>query len=206
MADFDNIQANDDFHLQALLMSKVVQRVLQQKGGIKIYGNPSLLKKPIVSFMKRIRVAGLNKFSEKTYISYINFFRKDDDLKKDAPVGAMVIYVPEFFVYNLMHQMEYPVDHEGDYTALEDATGAFCNLIAGSYKNGLKQMGYEELVMSHFSTAINDVFDGVPYDGQAEELYEISFELRGGEKGLVVDLSMGPIENEKGGFLDVYLK
>lgn len=182
-----------EFYIQALLLAKVVERILSRKAGIDLSKPPRLELKPITEFVRRMRVSGLLKFNERTYIAAINLFKTEEDSEQHKAVGAIVLYIPETYVAKLFRELEYPsVIDEDDQEALLDACGTFCNLIAGNFKSGLTQLGYQELVMSHFSSYKNEVLNGVIYDPKQTRLYEISFEIRG-EKRIVADLTMGPI-------------
>lgn len=183
------------FYVQALLLSKVVERILSKRAGIFLSSRPQMERGNIVSFMKKMRINGLTKFDEKTFISYVNYFRKESDMDKGNAAGAVIVYIPETYVYRLMHKLDYPVEDETDISGLLDACGTFCNLVAGNFKNGLTQIGYQELVMSHFSSHENSVFNGIPFDNNEEEYFQISFEIER-EKRIVVDLTLGDIGHE----------
>ena len=77
-------------------------------------------------------------------------------------------------------------------TLLEDACGTFCNLIAGNFKSGLTQLGYVELIMSHFSGFQNEILNGVEFHPSQKQMYEINYEIEG-EKRIVTELCMGPV-------------
>ena len=77
-------------------------------------------------------------------------------------------------------------------SAMIDAAGTLCNLIAGNFKAGLRQLGYIELVMSHFSGYENSILEGVEFSADQKEMYEIQFEI-GGSKKIIVELSMASV-------------
>lgn len=182
----------DRFHLQAMMLAEVVRRILQKKGDIVLSSKPTIEKRNITEFRKRMRVTSITKFDEKTYISTVNFFDDEKAMEKNKALGAIVLYIPESYVVKLLKELGYPVFDEEDGGLLEDACGTFCNLLAGNFNTGLTQLGYKELTMSHFSTYQNDVVAGVPFSPDQKDLYEINFEI-GGVKRLVVDLTLGSI-------------
>ena len=182
----------DEFYIQALLLAEVVKRILLSKGNIQLTSKPSLEKKPVTEFVKRMRASGLSKFEERTYIGTVNFYRNAADQNLNKAVGVIVVYIPESQIVYLLNDIGYPVDNEEDTMALEDACGSFCNVVAGNFKSGLAQLGYKELEMSHFSSYQNDVVDGVDYAVEQPNIYEITFERRGVVK-LKADINMGQL-------------
>lgn len=189
------VRDHNPFYIQALVLAKVVEKILIQKAGLRLSSRPLIKTRPIVSFMDRIRVSGLEKFDQKTLVSVVNFYRDRAEETSGKAVGAVILYVSEDYAYRLIRQLDYPIDGSNDDEGVIDGCGAFCNLIAGNFKNGLTKIGYQDLVMSHFLTYENSAVDGVPYDGQQKELYEVIFEI-GGIRRIVVDLTMGVIRNE----------
>jgi hypothetical protein len=75
---------------------------------------------------------------------------------------------------------------------LEDACGTFLNIVSAKFKEGMIQLGYRELVMSHFVSFQNEAINGIEYDPKQKEKYEISFEI-GGYKRIVFELTMGNV-------------
>jgi len=186
-----NVEQTDNDQ-QVAVLAEIVKRILIRRGNIELSDKPKVVKKAIVEFRKRIRVNGLEKFNDKTLISTINFYKNDEDLEADKAIGALIVYLAEDYVVQLLQSLQYPVIDDEDQEALDDACGTFCNLLAGNFKSGLTQLGYQELSMSHFSTFQNDVVNGVNYHYGEKHLTEISFEVRG-YKCIVVDLTMGPL-------------
>ncbi len=181
---------HDEFYIHALLLSEVVKRILMSKGDIHLTSKPTLEKKSVTEFVKRMRVSGLTKFDERTYLSTVNFYRNVSDQEAEKSAGVIIIYIPETQIVHLLNDIGYPVHNEEDTVALEDACGSFCNLVAGTFKSGLTQLGYKELEMSHFSSYQNEIVDGVEYAPEVPFVYEITFERRG-EIKLKADINMG---------------
>jgi len=181
-----------EFYLQGLMLAEVVKRILVRKAEIEISSKPSFVLQPVTEFMKRMRVSGLSKFDGRVYMSSINYFVDQAQLEKNKAIGTIVIYVPEIHAVKLLNRIGYPVKDEGDEEGIEDACGSLCNLIAGNFKSGLTQLGYQELVMSHFSVFQNEVINGLPYCNERPQVYEIGFPIQGVKK-IAVDLNMGNI-------------
>jgi hypothetical protein len=182
----------DEFYVQALLLAEVFRRILRRQGALVLSKKPDIVLKPIVEFRKRIRVSGLSKFDEKTFIAHINFYRNQEDMAKHKALGALIIYIPESYVVYLFQSLDYPVDDEDDIESIQDACGSLCNQIAGNFRAGLVQLGYQDVEMSPFFASQNDVVDGVEYCADHPELYELSFYIKN-QKRVIVDLNMGPI-------------
>ena len=186
------LEGMDENLVQALMMAEVVKRVLLKRAEIRLYQKPAIQKKEIVEFRQRMRVSGVTKFQDKTYIATVNFYKNAKDLMSQFPVGALVLYVPETYVDILMKKLQYPVFDLDDEEQLKDACGTFCNLIAGNFNTGLISLGYSQLEMSHFSTYENDILNGVEIPADQKYFYEISFTIDG-EVKIVIDYIMGPI-------------
>ena len=186
----------DEFYLQALMLSEVVKRILKQKAEMRLSRKPVLELTPISEFMKRMRVSSFEKFDETTYISTVNFYATEQDLQINKSLGAIIVYIPESFLVYLFNDMGYPSLDEDDQDAMEDACGTFCNLVAGNFKAGLTQLGYKELVMSHFSSFTNEIINGVDFDPAQTEKYEIRFEVAA-RKSIFVDLTLATIPKEE---------
>lgn len=189
------VREHDPFYIQALVLSKVVERILLKKADLRLSARPAIEKRPIVHFMKRIRINGLEKFDRKTYVSVVNYYRNREDERVHKAAGAVILYVAEEYVPLLLPRLDYLLEGYDDQEGMVDGCGAFCNLIAGNFKNGLSKIGYQELTMSNFSTHENYVVDGVEYDPRQTGIYEISFQIDGIRR-IVVDLTMGPIDHE----------
>lgn len=188
-----DVKPSDPFYTQAVLLTKVIERLLQQKGRLYLSAKPQIRKVAIIEFMKRMRVWGLEKFQGTTYISTVIFYKDEKKLKKDEALGVLVIYIEEEYVNYLLDRMEYPIEDAYDTEALMDACGTLANLIAAKFKSGLVQIGLKDLAMSHFSSYRDQILNGVPYDRHQKSKYEISFEIKG-VKRLVADLTLGPLD------------
>jgi hypothetical protein len=182
----------DEFYVQALLLAEVFRRILRRQGALVLSKKPDIVLKPVVEFRKRMRVAGLPKFEEKTFIAYINFYRDEEDMAKHKALGVLILYIPEIYVVYLFQSLDYPVDDEDDIESIQDACGSLCNQIAGNFRAGLVQLGYQDIAMSHFLASQNDVVDGVEFCLEHTELYELSFYIKN-QKRVIMDFNMGPI-------------
>jgi len=182
----------NEFYVQSLLLSETIKRILKKKARIILSKKPTFKLIPIVEYMGRMRVSSLEKFNGPTYISCINFYINQKEMEKRNELGTLIIYIGENYIVNLFKKLGYPGIDEENYEVLEDACGTFCNIIAGKFREGLTQLGYVELGMSHFSSYRNEIFEGVAFDLNEEQKYEMSFEIFG-KKCIMADLTMGSI-------------
>ena len=188
----DNINKPEDLKVQSILLGEVVRRILKKRAEIELSSKPIFEIKPITEFKKRLRATALGKFEGTTYIASVNFYTDQENMDKGKSIGAVIIYVAEEYIAKLLQKFNYPISDEDDQEALQDACGTLCNLIAGNFKSGLTQLGYIELFMSHYSTYLNEVVNGIPYSSFETDLYEISFDIAG-KKRIVAELTMGAV-------------
>ena len=188
----EEIKEPDENYVQSMLLAEVVKRIILKKAEIKLSRKPTFELKPISEFMKRMRVSSFEKFNEPTYISTVNFYETEEDMEKHRVLGTLVLYIGQEFLIRLFSELDYPYIDEDDQATLEDACGTFCNLIGGNFKSALIQLGYKELVMSHFSSYTNEVIDGVEYNTKQTQKSEIGFEI-GGKKRIIADLILAAV-------------
>ena len=182
----------DEFYIQVLLLAEVIKRILDRKASIFLSRVADFNLKPIIEFKNRMRVSGIEKFDGVTYISVVYFYINEDLMKQNQPVGTLIIYMEDEYVEEFLRKLDYPKIDEDDQDAVEDACGTICNLIAGNYKSGLTQLGYQELMMSHFMSYRGEVINGVEYDRTQKQKYEICFEIKN-QRRIVAELVMGKI-------------
>ncbi len=185
----------DNLRAMAIVLAGAVRKVFEKRG-VKFTSRPILERKPVVEFMKRMRVFGMEKFPSPTYISTINFFISKKEMDKKEALGVIALYIEQDFMARLIKLLNYPQIDEDDEEQVKDAGGAICNLIGGQFKTDLSLMGFWELEMSHFSSYRNSAAMGVPFYHKVLEKFELSFYLKG-EKRLVMEISMGPIPRVK---------
>ena len=191
----DSPQPNvsDPFYVQGILLAEVIKRILNRRANIQLAKiETDLALKPITEFMGRMRVSSIEKFDSTTYISTINFYKSEKDQVRQRTLGAIVVYIEGKYIAELLKRMDYPIEDPRDEETLLDGCGTIGNLIAGNFKSGLTQLGYAELVMSHFSSFRNEVLEGVSYDIDQQHKYEVTTRIDG-VKRMVTDLTMGEI-------------
>ncbi len=186
----DNAQ---ELFTQAIHLAEVVKKILKNTGRVNLSSNPFLERKSIVEFMGRMRIFGMEKFDNPTYIAVVNYYADRQNLEQKKALGALVCYVEQDYVARLVRLLQYPrLEDDEDEEALKDASGTLCNLFAGQFKSEISKLGYIELQMSAFESFRNSSESGVAFCSGQTEKYEISFEIEG-FKRLVVDLTMGAV-------------
>lgn len=175
-----------------LALAAAVKKVFFEKSERKFSSEPTIQKKVIIQFVRRMRIDAMEKFNTTTFLSAIHFYKDENARKKDDPVGLIIVYIERIFVPEMLRLLKYPyIDYDNDDEVL-DGIGAITNLIAGFLKRELGRLGYIDLEMSHFRSAINSVLDGLEYCKTQNEKYEISFDIDG-VKRMVIELVMDPI-------------
>ena len=193
MPQSDNSQ---ELFTLAISLAEVIKTMFKKTGQTALSADPALEKRPIIEFMRKMRVFGMEKFENPTFIASINYYLNVKDMEDHRAVGAVIIYIEQGFVGKLLRLLHYPIIDEEDEDVLKDACGTLCNVIAGQFKVEIVKLGYNDLEMSHFSSYKNSAFQGIEFDAQQKEKYELSFFISD-EKRLVVEMTMGPLPHMK---------
>ncbi len=176
----------------ALALAAAVKKVFYEKSEQKFSSEPTIEKRAIIQFVNRMRIDAMEKFNTTTFLSVIHYYKDNAALKNNEPIGLIIVYIERTFVPEMLRLFKYPyIDYDDDDEVL-DGIGAISNLIAGYFKKELARLGYADLEMSHFRTAINSVLDGVEYSKDQTDKFEISFEIDD-KKRMVVEMLMSPL-------------
>jgi len=117
-------------------------------------------------------------------------------MKRNKVWGALVVYVEEIMVPEMLKTLKYPEVDVLKEDRLKDACGTLANLIAGGFKNEMKALGFPDMEMSHFTNYRNSALVGVDFYKNQAHKYVLDF-MFGGVKRLVLELTMGPIPIKK---------
>ena len=180
----------------AQTLNQCVTDLIKERSDLKFTKDPEVKRKNIIEYQGRMRVDGMEKFGEPTFISTVNYYASAADMQQGKTLGALVVYVEQGYIVQLLKKMKYPLANDEDENEMKDCCGTLCNIIAGRFKSAVSAMGYVELEMSHFSNYKNSAFNGVDFNYNEWDKYEISFFLEG-EKRLVVEMTMGIIPKAK---------
>ena len=183
---------SEDIFTMASALTAAVKKVFFEKSEKKFSAEPLIERKAIVQFVQRMRVDGMEKFNATTLISAVQFYKNSETLQKDNPAGVIIVYIERTFVPEMLRLFKYPYIDYDDNDEVLDGIGAIVNLISGYFKAELARLGYIDLEMSPFKSAVNNVLDGVSYCKSQYEKYEINFEIEG-KKRMVVELVMDPL-------------
>ena len=183
---------SEDLFTMTLSLSAAVKKVFFEKSENKFSSEPVIGKKIIIQFVNRMRVDAMEKFNSTTLLSMVHFYKNSAALEKNDPVGLIIVYIERDFVPELLRLLKYPyIDYENEIEVL-DGIGTITNLIAGYFKKELARLGYIDLEMSAFKSAMNTVLDGVEYCKEQTRKYEIGFEIND-QKRLVVEMVMNAL-------------
>ncbi|MBI3601981.1 MAG: hypothetical protein HY209_03715 [Candidatus Omnitrophica bacterium] len=190
-------KSNAELLTMARALSMAVKKVFFEKSETRFSGEPIIEEKRITQFVNRMRVDAMEKFNVTTFLSAVHYYKDTAALEKNDPVGLIVVYIERTFVPEMLRLLRYPyIDYDHDDEVL-DGAGAIANLIAGYFKKELSRLGYIDLEMSHFKSAINSVLDGIEYCKGQTHKYELSFSIED-QKRLAVEMVMGPLPKMSG--------
>lgn len=183
---------SEEVFTMVLGLSAAVKKVFFERSESKFSAEPLIEKKPIVQFVNRMRIDAMEKFNSTTFLSAVHFYRNAQAMEKEAPLGVIVVYIERTFVPEMLRLFKYPyIDYDNDDEVL-DGIGAVANLIAGFFKIELGRLGYIDLEMSHFRSAVNSVLDGLEYNKNQLHKHELSFEIDG-KKRMAIDVVIEPL-------------
>ena len=184
---------NSELESFANLLVKAIREMFWERAELKFSAMPKLERKNIIEYEKRMRVDGMEKFNHNpTFISTVNFYASELDMKKNKTLGALITYVEQSYIVELLKMLKYPPADDENEDAMKDCCGTLCNIIAGRFKSEVVAAGYIELEMSHFSNFRNTSFRGIDFCFNEFDKYEISFEIKGAKR-LVVEMTMGTV-------------
>lgn len=183
---------SEEVFTMVLALSAAVKKVFFERSESKFSSEPLIEKKPIVQFVNRMRIDAMEKFNSTTFLSAVHFYRNAQAMGKEPPLGVVIIYIERTFVPEMLRLFKYPyIDYDNDDEVL-DGIGAVANLIAGFFKIELGRLGYIDLEMSHFRSAINSVLDGLEYSKSQLFKHEVNFEIDG-VKRMAIDVVIEPL-------------
>ncbi len=171
----------------ALALTAAVKKIFYEKTATTFTGEPKMVKKPIIHFVRRMRVDAMEKFNTTTVFSVVEFAPNEEGLHKQAYMVSLIIYLEQKFLPEFLRLLQYPYIDSDDEEEVKDGCGTIANLIGGQYKRELAQLGYKDMMMSPFESHINSAMDGVGIPDGPTEKYEISFEIEGAKR-LVVEM------------------
>ncbi|MDE1921591.1 MAG: response regulator [Candidatus Omnitrophica bacterium] len=171
----------------ALALSAAVKKIFFEKSETTFSGEPLLSKKAITQFAHRMRVDAMEKFNATTVCAAVHFAASQEDLDRQEYMLMLVVYLEQRFLPEFLRMLQYPYIDFDEVDEVKDGCGTLANLIAGQYKREMIQLGYKDLMMSHFESFINAAPDGLGIPKGLTDKYEISFEVEG-TKRLVVEL------------------
>lgn len=179
----------------SLALTAAIKKTLFERSETKFSQEPVIEKKPIIQFVKRMRIDALEKFNQTSVFSAVHFY-VDEGADKSRPCGVIIIYVEQKFVPELLRLLKYPyVDYDDD-NEVKDGCGAILNLIAGQFKKEISGLGYVDLEMSYFKSFINTAADGIEFPSDQNQKYEISFHIDGAKR-IVIEMVMSVIDKNK---------
>src|SRR5436190_1488604 len=75
------------------VMTRSIEQLLSKMSGIASTKPPETKELEIDEYDGRMRVSGVEKFDASSYISVVNYYLSDKDLKSHKAKGAMILYI-----------------------------------------------------------------------------------------------------------------
>jgi len=171
----------------ALALTAAVKKIFYEKSEMTFSAEPKLEKKPVTQFVQKMRVDAMEKFNSTTIFSAVEFMSTKEGSNKPECFITLIVYLEKHFLPEFLRLLQYPYIESDEEAELKDGCGTLANLIAGQYKREMAQLGYKDLMMSHFQSYVNTAPDGIEIPKGLTEKFELSFEVEG-TKRLVVEL------------------
>ncbi len=166
------------------------QEILEQMCKAKFSQDPQIAEREIIEYNSRIRALGLDKFNGPCYVAAITMYDSKESLAAKKPCGAFILYLEETIAQEFLKAMSQGLDDE-DEEMVMDNCGELCNVIAGQFKNNIKEFGYHDLVISAPTKGKNDIPEGVDFEYNETKLQEVSFFIRK-IKAVVIAITLAP--------------
>lgn len=184
----------------ATTLMGIIQETFKTICNWDVTEEPTFYDKDIIEYNSRMRVFGLEKFNDITFLSAIYYYTDQKKFKDHDPCGTLVLYIRDEIARKIVKVLENKgimndsdTDSDSDMDAvILDNCGEFCNMVAGNFKNELTNLGYHDLVMSAPFNYKNDIPEGVMFPYDEYKSYEICFDLFG-KKSLIVSIVLGEI-------------
>ena len=172
-------------------LAEVVTTTFDKKGPVKFSEKPSLERKDIIEYNGKMRIAGMEKFNNPAFISFVNYYLSEQEKQKRSAVGAVVLFVLETHLVTILNKLGYPkVDDESE-TEMMEGCGKLCADIGEAFKSKLSSMGYAQLLMTTPENYRNAIPQGVSFSFKEYDKFEISFKLD--KKVMAAEMTMGVI-------------
>ena len=181
---------NTDLERIATALKSVVDRRVGGKDSVTYTKDAMITDKDIIEYNSRLRIFGLEKFDGPCFISVINFYLSQADLKEHSAHGALIFYLDPENAERLLKAFGYPVKLDSDDEIIMSNCGELCKSFAKQLNEELKSLGYSDLVLSDPANYQNNVLDGVEFNYDEYKMYELSFYLWK-KKTFVLEITLG---------------
>ncbi len=191
--------AEKNFDPQVLMttMMGVIEATLSKMSGIPPTQPPEAVEKELIEVEGRLRVSGYEKFQAPAYISVVNYYLLESDIHKQGKAkGAMIVYVDVENSGKLYKALGFPYPDDEDDASMMDCNGEFCNVLGGSFKNEIADLGFTNLVMSAPYNYRSSIVDGVEFSLDQKKIYEFSF-FYFKRKSIVIELTLAGLPQKK---------
>ncbi|MBF0384574.1 MAG: hypothetical protein HQL27_01755 [Candidatus Omnitrophica bacterium] len=163
---------------------------LEEKYNARFSQDPIVAEREIIEYGSRIRTLGLDKFNDPCYVSSINLFSSQENLKQQKTSGAIIIYIEEVIGQDFLKAINKKADDDDEELVMKNC-GEILKEIAAKFINSAQNFGYSNMVSSETINEKNDISGGVDFEYNETKLQEISFFIKK-VKAVVISITLAP--------------
>ena len=171
-------------------LAEVMTVTFDKKGGIKFAAKPTIERRDIVEWNKKMTITGMEKFNGLTYISVVNYYLSDLDKQKQNTLGALILFVAEGNLPTFVSKLGFPKVDDENPDEMKEGCGKVCNELSEAFKEKLISLGYPKLLNSDIQNHRNNVPQGVNFCYKEYDKFEINFSIEN-RKVLSTELTLG---------------
>lgn len=187
---------NFDVQVLNTTLMGCIEDILGKMSGVAPTEPPQVRTLDIIEYDGRMRVTGMEKFNAPSYVSVVNYYLNPADLERHKAKGALVVFVDAENAGKLFKSLGFFVPDDEDEVSMMDACGELCNLLGGSFKNEISNLGYLDMSMSAPNNYRNTVMQGVEFSQDQTSKQEFSF-FYWKRKAIVVEVTMAGVPQKR---------
>ena len=176
----------------AVVLKNVVDKTFRQSEKIIFTGDPTVERKGLIEYERRMRASGTDKFNHPAYVAAVNFYRSERDKDQHSASGAIILYIRVSAVDTILKSLNIRNYDDENEEEVAGKCSDVCLQLAQKFNRELMTIGYRELVLSPAIGAKNSIMQGVEFSYDQYDRYEIGFSFNK-EKIMVLDLTMTTI-------------
>ena len=167
-------------------------QMLEKMGAISPSEEPKIEESEIIEYDGKMRVSGMEKFNNSSFLSVVNFYLNQGDMQRQKPKGALVLFFEAENTSKFLKAFGMRFADDEDDKSLMDACGQVCEAVAAEFKTELTRKGFVDLVVSKPRNYKNNVIEGIDYSQDQKTKQTVSF-FYFKTKAIVGDLTMADL-------------